>query len=710
MFALAIFFARKIFGGAIFEIIFCVVGFCALFLICLKFKCIKRFVLIFCAFLVGLGYFYVGMAMFVGETYTGEKTISGRVFDVSDNVSYMYVNLDNVSVDEKHISHNIMAYIPQSLEIENGDVLTFRAELKNIKSFELEKFSTQNYKANIAYTCKVSGNINISSGYKTISENINQSVTDFTHSHFSSEIAWLFEAVILGDKENLSKNISQDFSAAGIGHLLAVSGLHVGFIVAILTVILSKLKIKRKYCAIILTFLLFAYCYLCGFSPSVVRASIMSLVFVYAYCLGKKYDALNCLAISGFIILFIKPLYVFDAGFLLSFLSVFCIFTLCRPLCKLLLKIKFPTKFAQVVSLTLCVQIGLLPIMAVYYSEFSILSLFANLICVPLFQIAHIIAFICLPVCMLLPFMIFVLKFDEFLFSVIAKIANIVACAKWSFVSLYNMKLLFVISFYISGFVLSGYVMLKTKLKAVISALVFAIGVLMSAICNLPADCHKFTMGACIQNNNTAYVITYGGEVVVVADEYDDKLDRFLKIQNINKIDYLFCLSDIDGGIYDIYNNITIINYKNFDKNQSYNLSNFKYKFVCVGQNLCAIDITLKNQSYLFFKKSNLTYAEIYGLQYEYLGKEIAVCVDLNKNIENFDTLFDCENYVYSNKIFLGDEQIEIENWTSEFKNDMLKFRSLDWITHSFYLLQIMLPQCMLFLGIVFWQKMLLKK
>ena len=678
MFALAIFFARKIFGGAIFEIVFCSVGFCTLFLICLKFKCIKRFILIFCAFLVGLGYFYVGMAVFVGETYTGEKLISGRVFDVSDNVSYMYVNLDSVNVDNKHISHNIMVYIPQSLDIQNGDILTFRATLKNIKTFELEQFSTQNYKANISYTCKVNGDINISSGSKTIPEKINQAVDNFTHSNFTSEIAWLFEAVILGDKDNLSKNISQDFSAAGVGHLLAVSGLHVGFIVAILTFILSKFKIKRKYCAIILTILLFVYCYLCGFSPSVVRASIMSLVFIYASCLGRKYDALNCLAISGFIILLAKPLYVFDAGFLLSYFSVFCIFTLHKPLCKLLLTIKLPTKLAQILALTLCVQIGLLPIMAVYYSEFSVLSIFANLLCVPLFQIAYILAFICLPICMLLPFMIFLLKFDEFLFAIITKIANIVASAKWSFVSLYNMKSLFVISFYCAIFILSGYIMLKTKLKTVIAALVLFIGILLSSIYNLPFDCKKITMGACAQNNSTAYVITSGGDVIVIADKYTDKLNNFLKIQNINKIDYLFCSSDLDNNIYDIYNNITIITPKNYNKNLSYNLSNFNFKFVYVGQNLCAIDITLENKNYLFFKKSNLTYSEIYGLQFEYFNKDIAVCADLNENLEGFDTLFDCSNYVYSNKIFCSGEQIEIENWTSEFKNDMLEFRSLD--------------------------------
>ena len=90
----------------------------------------------------------------------------------------------------------------------------------------------------------------------------------------------------------------------------------------------------------------------------------------------------------------------------------------------------------------------------------------------------------------------------------------------------------------------------------------------------------------------------------------------------------MFCSGNVDS---DIYNNITIINHKNYDKNLSYALSNFEFKFVYVGKSFCAIDICIDDQSYLFFKKSNLSYSEIYGLQYEYFEKPIALCVDLTK-------------------------------------------------------------------------------
>ena len=670
MFALAIFFARKICGGSLFEILFCTAGFAVLFAICLKFRCIKRFMLLLCAFLIGVGYFYVGLATFVGAEFEGEKVVSGRVFDISNQDTYIYANLDSVNIDEKYISENVIVYISGSVDFEVGDILTFKATLKNIKSFELGEFASQYYKANIAYTCKAIGKVEVAKGGKTISENVNQAVSDYTDLHFNSEIAWLFQAVVLGDKSNLSQNIKQDFSASGIGHLLAVSGLHVGFMVAMITFVLDKAKIKRKYSAIIMTLLLFVYCYLCGFSPSVVRASVMSLVFVYATCLGKKYDSLNCLAVAGYIILLVKPLYVFDAGFLLSFFSVFCIFTLHRPICKLFLKIKFPNALAQPLALTLCVQLGLLPIMAIYYSEFSILSIFINLLCVPLFQIAYILAFVFLPMCLLMPFMTFVLKFDEFLFSIISKIANIVANAKWSFVSLHNMKSVFVILFYVSVLVFSGYIMISTKLKTVVAMLILFVGVFLSSIYNLPANLNGLRFGGC----DFAYVLTNNNNVLVVADEYSEKLDKYLNTQNIKHIDCLICLSDMDN-FKNIYNNISIINAKSYDKNIEYDVQGFKLKFVYVGQTLCAIDICIENNRFLFFTKSNLTYAEIYGLQYEYFDKSILLCADLNENLNN---IFDCKNYVYKDKIICNKKQIQIENWTSEIKNGMIYARSLD--------------------------------
>ena len=562
MFALAIFFARKIFGGEVFEILFCVGMFLLLFGICIKFKCIKRFVVMLCAFLIGLGYFYVGLATFVGEKYDGEKVVCGRVFDFSNMGSYAYASLDSVKIEGEYVSKNIMVYIPQDIDLAIGNELTFRAVVKNIKTFELGEFAIQYYKANIAYTCKAIGDVKVDNGHKSVSENINQTVTDFTDKNFDSAVAWLFKAVILGDKSNLSKDIGQDFSASGIGHLLAVSGLHVGFVVAILVYVLDKTKVKRKYSAIIMTLLLFAYCYLCGFSSSVIRASVMSLVFVYASCLGKKYDALNCLAIAGYIILLVKPLYVFDAGFLLSFLSVFCIFTLHKPICKMFLKIKCPNVIAQTLSLTLCVQVGLLPIMAVYYSQFSILSLFANLICVPIFQVAYTLAFMFLPICLLLPFMAFVLKFDEFLFSIITKVANVVANAKWSFVNLYNMKSVFVILFYVSMFVFSGYIMIKTKLKVVIATLALFFGLLLSSVYNLPSSCQTFTFGVCMQNSSPAYLLTYNGSVIVVSEEYSRNVDKFLQLQNITHIDYWICTSNIDISINNIYNNMKNMTFK----------------------------------------------------------------------------------------------------------------------------------------------------
>ena len=191
----------------------------------------------------------------------------------------------------------------------------------------------------------------------------------------------------------------------------------------------------------------------------------MSLVLLLARCIGKKYDKLNCFAIAGFVILLIKPLYVFDAGFLLSFGCVFCIFTLSRVLQSMFQKIKIPEKIASILGITFSVQIGLVPIMSMFFESFSVLSIFANIICVPLFQIAYILAFIFLPICMLCPFLIFVLKFDEFLFHIITKISMFVSSIKWAEVSLKNFGGLIATLFYGGLFCSTGYIMVSKKYK-----------------------------------------------------------------------------------------------------------------------------------------------------------------------------------------------------------------------------------------------------
>ena len=158
--------------------------------------------------------------------------------------------------------------------------------------------------------------------------------------NFSKETAGLVKTIFVGDKSMLDEEIKNTFSNVGIAHLLAISGLHISIIVAILSLILDKLKAKRVVKLVVMFVLLLLYCYVCNFSPSVVRASLMSLMFLFSGVMGEKYDKVNAMSFSAILILIVKPLYIFDAGFLLTYFCVFSIFTLYKPFVKLLKKLK----------------------------------------------------------------------------------------------------------------------------------------------------------------------------------------------------------------------------------------------------------------------------------------------------------------------------------------------------------------------------------
>ncbi len=136
------------------------------------------------------------------------------------------------------------------------------------------------------------------------------------------EQSGLAKALLLGVREGLDENVRQDFTKAGIAHVLAVSGLHVGFLVFGLLLLLSLLKPSPLVRLMLVAVFLLAYCRLLDFTPSVVRASILSLLLLSAKLFKRRVDPLTSLAAAFLLILLARPLDLMNLGFQLSFLAV----------------------------------------------------------------------------------------------------------------------------------------------------------------------------------------------------------------------------------------------------------------------------------------------------------------------------------------------------------------------------------------------------
>jgi competence protein ComEC len=214
-------------------------------------------------------------------------------------------------------------------------------------------------------------------------------------------------ALLFGEKTELSKEISTNYTQAGIIHILAISGLHIALIYGIvlwLTKPLLRFKKGKLYIFLLSLCILWFYAILAGFSASIVRAAVMFSVVALGKIVNRQSNIYNSLAVSALLLLLYNPNYLFDVGFQLSFAAVLSI-VIFQPLVRkysyskhlIVLKIK------ELLLISLVAQIGVLPLILYYFGQFPLLFLLANLIAIPLSSIILILGLALIPFNILLP-------------------------------------------------------------------------------------------------------------------------------------------------------------------------------------------------------------------------------------------------------------------------------------------------------------------
>ncbi|MEW6062674.1 MAG: DNA internalization-related competence protein ComEC/Rec2, partial [Bacteroidota bacterium] len=171
----------------------------------------------------------------------------------------------------------------------------------------------------------------------------------------------------------------------------AVSGSHVILVVAIVYIILGVFRFPNKPKILLTIVALVYYTFLTGAAPSIVRASTMAAIVLIGKLLEQKTDAYNVLGLSAVVMLVYDPKQLFDVGFQLSFAAVFSMVyfypklnTAVKHIPEPLEEFKLLTPVWQMFALSLAAQIGTIPFSAYYFEKVSLVSLFANLLVVPL--------------------------------------------------------------------------------------------------------------------------------------------------------------------------------------------------------------------------------------------------------------------------------------------------------------------------------------
>lgn len=233
--------------------------------------------------------------------------------------------------------------------------------------------------------------------------NIRLAVHERIENLFDESTVPLAKALLTGYKQELDREDQQYFARAGLSHIMAVSGMHVGFIVAPFWLLIPWLWQYRYggwFGLLLLSIVLIFYAGLTGFSPSVSRASLMAWLLTAGRLFKKMKDSINLMGVSAFILLLINPSQLFEIGFQLSFGAVIVILLL-MPLAREIIPQRYLEtkrgKLAMVMMISFVVQIGLYPLLVWYFGEFSIIGPVANALVVPVLSFVVPMSFVLMP-------------------------------------------------------------------------------------------------------------------------------------------------------------------------------------------------------------------------------------------------------------------------------------------------------------------------
>ena len=202
---------------------------------------------------------------------------------------------------------------------------------------------------------------------------------DILESDFSKEDAGIMKAVLLGDKGGLSADIKDLYKRGGIIHILSVSGLHISLIGMALYKLLRRSSLWVLPSAVISIIIMLLYGMMCGMGTSAFRAIVMFMIKLTADVIGRSYDMLSAMSLSGIMLIIDQPLYVTHSGFLMSYGAIIAIGYVLPSFPESLRNGKL-----KLISGSLAISLVTFPIHMNTYYTFPVYSIFLNLLVLPL--------------------------------------------------------------------------------------------------------------------------------------------------------------------------------------------------------------------------------------------------------------------------------------------------------------------------------------
>lgn len=457
---------------------------------------------------------------------------------LTDGLSYIYI--ENVSVDGRKIDGVAQTHIASSRLAEGlkiGDRIKFEGDISPKNLVVTDSYSINDYKRNVYHyiSCDSNTRFEYLGNSLKFSDKIKLKIKSVLQANVRSETAGFLYAMTLGDKSGLEENIQSAFQRTGAAHIFAVSGLHVGIIAASLLRLLKKLRLRNSLVRLlVVAAVLIPFCMLSG-SPSTVRATVMTLVALGAKVIMMRSDGISNVSFAGCAILIANPLYLFDVGFLMSFLAIFGLLTLAEPIGKLFPK-RFPKKLAALLFATVSVNIALLPVMIMYFGGQTLLSVIANIIVIPLASIFFPIYLVALILASVLPFAGALLTVAGAPFTLMIRAVGKIG--EWETPVVYFQSGgVFIVLTILIAVLLSKYVFLDKKVKKAVAA-ALAVCLCLGVVCNVARFGSENAVLYCYADKNeTQYAFienVKGGRYLIVnGDVTSESISSAVEIMSV---------------------------------------------------------------------------------------------------------------------------------------------------------------------------------
>ena len=367
----------------------------------------------------------------------------------------------------------------------------------------------------------------------------------------------LLVGILIGDRTDISEDITENFSRSSLTHILAISGSHISYIIFGVTYILLKSKIPRKLAYIITNLILIFFMFITGFSASVVRASIMGILLITAKLVYRKPDVLNSIAVSLIIIFIDNPLAIYDIGLQLSYLGTLGIVIFNKPIIDKISK-KIPKKIAEMIAITISAQILILPILVLNFNTISLTFLLSNIVAVPLSGIIMIYGYITNTIAI---FSIEIAKFLaiglNILLNILIITAKTVGNMPFSSILVATPSLIYIAIYYLI------IINLKNKKILKILLVIFLIILTLNFILKIIPKNLKIHIIDVGQGDSSLVITPNGKTLLIDTGEEENVLLEYLLDRQILKLDYVL-ISHFDSdhcfNLIEIIENLKVKN------------------------------------------------------------------------------------------------------------------------------------------------------